>query len=217
MDYIKHALIFTWNLVRVLLMLRRIAVFGLSLLISYPLFASQLKPNLQLEQMYGYDLQQEPETEDRYRLRLSADFPLDSNRKSLQNCLSGFFEFRYNFDLNRIDHEQIGLAFLTSLHHWIQWKQSLQQAILPSEKNRLETESSLLLNIPPPTWKWKINLYVLEEYTYALTLGEATDNEFSAGLRIPLKKLKTTLLLGWHHLDRIHQFDSDFLELGLQL
>ena len=178
--------------------------------------ASDLKPAVQIEQAYRYDIQQEPETEDLYLGRLALIFPLTPKLEWRVNDLAVFFEARHNFNTDRLSRQELGLELSHSLHRWFQWRESLQQVFLSPGKNVLEIESRLLFDFPLPPNQWNVHLYALEEHTYAITLGEITLNEITGGLRLPIKNL-AAFWLGWRHVDRVHQFDSDLLEAGMDL
>lgn len=60
---------------------------------------------------------------------------------------------------------------------------------------------------------YKLTLELLEEYTYAAQEHKATRNEIGVNIIIPVFK-HLALSCGWRHIDRIHSYDSDQIELS---
>jgi hypothetical protein len=135
-----------------------------------------------------------------------------------------FFEYQHNLDSNtwwrREAGAEIGVFFFKECFYWGAsfqhvWQQKENYIVQPLEET---TEwVSRFVSTPPLKWwlfKDKLKLRVINEYTYDFSRGQATFSEVAVvldwrlyeGLRMPV---------GWRHIDRVHDYDSDLLEFSL--
>ncbi|MCM8811556.1 MAG: hypothetical protein NC910_00700 [Candidatus Omnitrophica bacterium] len=110
-------------------------------------------------------------------------------------------------------------AYLKPLR-WIYLGQGFHKAWLSPGNDTAEWETRVVFTAPLP---WEIaakpvEFYGVDEYTYDLELGRGTRNEFGFGLKLPLPfehfPLKT--VIGFRHVDIVHEDDTDQFEGSLQ-
>ena len=105
------------------------------------------------------------------------------------------------------------ICYLTFMGH-----QNNGDAVFPVEllDETTEWESRFVITPPLNWWIFKdmVTLRLFDEYTYDFKRGQATFNDMGVvfdwqvfdWLRVPI---------GWRHVDRIHDFDSDILEFSV--
>lgn len=97
------------------------------------------------------------------------------------------------------------------------WQQEENYTVESLEETS-EWESRLVIT-PPLQWGIfgdKVKLRIFDEYTYDFTRGQATVNEVGAVVEWQLRE-GLRLPIGWRHVDRVHDFDNDMLELSVLL
>ncbi len=135
-----------------------------------------------------------------------------------------FFEYQSNFDTNTWWRKEAGAEIgATFFNDWLYAGASFQHVWQKEENYPVElldetTEwESRFVITPPLQWgvfKDRLKLRFFDEYTYDFRRGQGTFNEVGVifdwqvceGLRFPIR---------WSHLDRIHDFDSDAIELSV--
>lgn len=103
---------------------------------------------------------------------------------------------------------------------WFYLGQGLHQAWLSPGNDHPEWEIRTVFEVPLEFLKVRsepVSLYALNEYTYDLEQGSAIRNEIGAGWKVPLPWSGFHALLGWRHIDRIHDTDMDQFDSSLQL
>lgn len=156
------------------------------------------------------------------RAGLSIDYNLDYLDKVIR--ISPFFEYQHNLDIDtwwrRESGIEMGVSFFNgnfyigaSFQHI--WQRAENFPDEPLEQTT-EWESRFIITSPIPwgIFKDRVKLRLFDEYTFDFTRGQGTFNEVGvtvdwqiySWLRLPL---------GWRHIDRIHDFDSDWLEFSI--
>ena len=138
--------------------------------------------------------------------------PWDDMEAKLE--IQPFAETRYLWDDEEWSRTETGLEAGLHFMKWVYVGESFQYAWLKGAEDTPELETRLELNIPFPlnSEGYTVTLVLIEEYTFALEPGKGTRNEVAANLIIPVYK-HFDFLCGWRHVDRIHDFDSDQVEL----
>ena len=101
---------------------------------------------------------------------------------------------------------------------WFYVGHSLQQAWVSPGRDHPEWEIRTLFHVPFPFIKVRsrqASFYLGNEYTYDLRKGAGIRNEGMMGLRIPLPVSRWSAVLGWKHMDLIHEPDMDQIEVSL--
>lgn len=126
-----------------------------------------------------------------------------------------FAETRYLWDEEEWQRTEAGAELGFRLAKCAYVGESIHYAWLEGEKDTPELETRLAIDIPIVlnSKGYKITATLLDEYTYSVEEGEATRNEIAALFYIPVFKY-LELSCGWRHIDRIHDFDSDQVELS---
>jgi len=125
-----------------------------------------------------------------------------------------FGETRYLWDQEEWQRSELGMEFgFRFLKDWVYLGESVHYAWLKNTGDTFELETRLEVDIPIKlTEEYTITLALLEEYTYATKESKATRNEIAGLFYIPVYKW-LELQAGWRHIDRIHDYDSDQVEL----
>jgi len=135
-----------------------------------------------------------------------------------------FFEYQSNFDTNTWWRKELGVEIGSAFFNDCLYIGSSFQHIWQKEENYPvelldeTTECRMRLVVTPPL-KWgifrdRVKLRIFDEYTYDFTRGQCTFNDVGVifdckvfdWLRVPV---------GWRHIDRVHDFDSDVLEFSV--
>ena len=128
-----------------------------------------------------------------------------------------FAEAQYLWDKEKWHRTELG-SELGIRYKWAYIGESIHYAWLKDAGDTPELESRLEVNIPfvLNSQGYQITLALLEEYTYAIEEGEATRNEIAGIFYIPVFK-HLDVSCGWRHIDRIHDYDSDQVEMSAVL
>lgn len=135
-----------------------------------------------------------------------------------------FFEYQHNLETGSWWRREVGAEIGTSFFNDCFYYGASFQHVWQVEENypdepieeTTEWESRLVIS-PPIPWgifKDRVTLRLFEEYTFDFTRGQATFNEVGVifdwqicnWLKMPM---------GWRHMDRVHDFDSDLIEASL--
>jgi len=140
--------------------------------------------------------------------------------------ISPFVEYQHELDSNTWWRKETGAEIGTSfLNEQFYYGASFQHVWQQEENYTVEaldetTEwESRFVIMPRLNW-WvfgeKVKLRVFNEYTYDFSRGQGTISEVGGAVDWQLREdLKVPI--GWRHTDRVHDFDSDTLELGALL
>lgn len=183
-------------------------------------FASELE--IKNQHALRYDLRG---SDDLYLTRFWTETKYDLAAFDKTLKISPFIETRYHFDLDKWYRTELGTELGIDLFKWLYFGESLQyvfqdrkilerESRLPQNKNFPELETRLVATFPFKIKTLNPKLYILEEHTFNLKEGEGTRNEIGAGFNLQINK-HIEILLGWRHVDRIHDYDSDQLETAL--
>ena len=101
---------------------------------------------------------------------------------------------------------------------WFYVGNGFHQAWVRPGRDHPEWEIRTLFNVPVPfiqVGSRQASFYLGNEYTYDLRLGAGIRNEGMLELRIPLPAPRWSTVLGWKHMDLIHEPDMDQIEVSL--
>lgn len=189
-------------------------------------FAQWKAPELKLSNSYRYLLR---EHHGIYIQRGEVEFSYCFERDMFSRVkISPFIELRNNLQKDRLEHKEIGLTLGLDLTPWFYIAESLQYTRYNYDwinyiwhqriKYATEAETHVMFSFPVKEigQDKQVRLYLLDELTYSFRLDEVTRNETVVGFMVPLvKHLEGNF--SWRHIDRVHDFDSDALELTLSL
>ncbi len=200
-----------------------IVLIGLFFLVTNT-FALNLKKGIfSWKQTFNYDPNHP--LEKMYINKLSMDFDLN-NQEDVFLRIKPFFEVKRNVHQAFWQKERLGLEigkdltkwFYTSLRFSQIWsRDDCQQYGYYEKREYRDVEynfklSYYLVNKP----KFKLEGFIIDEYTYDLNQGRGTRNEVVIGVSYPINKyLETTV--NWRHIDRVHYFDQDTYEASVTM
>jgi len=135
-----------------------------------------------------------------------------------------FVEYQHEFESNVWWRKETGAEVSTSFFDDVLYYGASFQYVWQQERyyeveileETVEWESRLVIT-PPVEWgifKDKAKLRIFDEYTYDFTRGQVTINQVGAAVEWQLKE-NLKIPVGWRHIDRIHDFDSDLLEASV--
>ncbi len=151
------------------------------------------------------------------RTSINYSFGLPFKEKKILSSI--FFEPRWDFHIDQWYRIELGIEFGMSVFKWLYLGESLQYAWLRPGDNVSEAETRL-------TFDWPLNfgflsnektkLQAFEEHTFNMEEGAGTRNEVGLMLLHNLTK-HSKVSLGWRHVDRIHDYDSDQITASIIL
>jgi len=185
------------------------------------------KPKINLINSYRYLLR---ESHGIYIKRAQAEFSYSRGSDTFSRIkFTPFIEMRNNLSKSRkLEQKETGLELGADVFKWLYLGESLQYARYnldwanyiwhPRIKYAFEAETRLTLSLPIFDMGdgESISAYLSDEFTYSFRLSEGVRNEVALGLSIPIKSYLEANL-GWRHIDRIHDFDSDAIEAAVTL
>ena len=156
------------------------------------------------------------------RAKAIIDYNLPQMDRTIK--ISPFFEYQSNFDTNTWWRKEVGVEIGTSFFKDCFYVGGSFQHVWQKEENypielleeTTELEARFVIT-PPLKWKIfkdKVKLRVFDEYTYDFTRGQPTVNEVGVIFDWQIHK-HLKFPIGWRHIDRIHDFDSDMIEFSV--
>ncbi|UCB56801.1 MAG: hypothetical protein JSV30_06310 [Candidatus Omnitrophota bacterium] len=135
-----------------------------------------------------------------------------------------FFEYQHNLDngawWRKEAGVEVGSSFFNDCFYWGAsfqhiWQQEENYAVEANDETS-EWESRFVITPPIKWWlfKDKLTLKLFDEYTYDFERGQPTINEVGVSFDWQISE-KVKMPLGWRHIDRIHDFDSDLMEVSV--
>jgi hypothetical protein len=127
--------------------------------------------------------------------------------------LGVFIEGQYAFDPDKFDFNKVGGLAGLKILKWL----SVTEDIYYSDKSKDTTwRSKLTASFPFEIFNSKPSLKIFEEFRFNLDEGEGNRNDVGVGIDVPLTDI-FSCYLGWRHADRIHSYDTDYVETKLTL
>lgn len=80
-----------------------------------------------------------------------------------------------------------------------------------AKKDTFVWRSNLSANVPFKLFNLKPSLKIFDEFSFDLKEGEGTRNDEGLGVNMPFTSFLSGYL-GWRHADRIHSYDTDYIE-----
>jgi hypothetical protein len=199
-----------------------LCVLFLALVIVRPCFAEIEK--VKFESRHTMRLATSNSDDSFYLSRVQSLIYYDISRVAHTIRIVPFFEYQHNIDTNRWWRKEIGIEigsffwnnlfyYGASLQHIWQQEQNYPIELL---KQTTEWESRFLFTFPI---QWKIfkdrlNLQFFDEYTYDFKRGQTTFNEVGITFNWQIMK-GLEVPFGWRHIDRVHDYDADLIELSI--
>ncbi len=155
------------------------------------------------------------------RTQANLDYSLPGSERIFR--ISPFFEYQSNFDTNTWWRKELGAEVGTSFFNDCFYVGASFQHVWHKEENypielldeTTEWVSRFVIS-PPLPWdlfKEKLKLRLFNEYTYDFNRGQGTFNEVGAVVEWQVSE-HLKFPIGWSHLDRVHDFDSDALRFS---
>ena len=177
-------------------------------------FADWQKPQFKFIQSYREDVR--GQVGDLFIERLSGTFSYYEDGDLLFG-VSPFFEKRIS--VHDVDNEtwvkqKSGVEVGTDLLSWLYFSEAFQYSWFEDAEDTLEMETSLILSnrlmsLGDKELKW----FAFGQHVLDLDEGEGVRNESGLGIIIPVLEFLEAKL-NWRHIDRIHGYDSDTVELS---
>lgn len=193
-------------------------------LISAAGFAEVTDKGFQNQHRFRFTIRSDDDDYDLYSTRINGfvEYRLPRIERTLR--IAPFFEYQSNFDTNTWWRKEIGAEIGAFFFDRFFYYGASFQHVWQKEENYpverlLETtewESRFVFTYPIQwgIFKDKVKAICYDEYTYDFTRGQATINEVGVVLDWQVWDW-LHLPVGWSHIDRIHDFDSDLLEVSV--
>jgi len=177
-------------------------------------FADWQKPELKFTQVYREDVR--GKVGDLFIERLSAKVSYYKDENLLFE-VSPFFEKRisvYNIENEIWVKQKSGIEVGTDLLPWLYFSEAFQYTYFEDADDSPEIETSLILSnrlmsLGDKELKW----FGCGQHVFDLDEEKGTRNESGLGVMLPVSKYLNAKL-NWRHIDRIHKYDSDTVELS---
>jgi len=177
-------------------------------------FADWQKPELKFTQVYREDVR--GKVGDLFIERLSAKVSYYKDENLLFE-VSPFFEKRisvYNIENEIWVKQKSGIEVGTDLLPWLYFSEAFQYTYFEDADDSPEIETSLILSnrlmsLGDKELKW----FGFGQHVFDLDEEKGTRNESGLGVMLPVSKYLNAKL-NWRHIDRIHKYDSDTVELS---
>ena len=150
------------------------------------------------------------DTESEYYIRLDTSV---ENRKifAAQNVdLMPFITAKYHFQQSDFHRVALGTEARLHLTDWLYLGNALAFERYTTKPNAPEFIFTIDAELPFAADTFWI--YLHDEYIFDFRSEQGEENDLGIGARIRLKD-QLKLQLGWWHVDRIHDFDTDMLEI----
>lgn len=198
------------------------AAFFLCLFFSFVFAAFEKKLEFRWKQRYRHDLNRSAHKLYVDRLSLTLNY-LDIEAKSLFK-ITPFFELRWNLNKDLTEKKELGIELGRDIFPWFYLGEGIQQVWLKEDsrhykdyerRDYLESKTRILFSHDLlPERFIKIKGFILDEYIYDFKKDKGSRNEVAIGVIIPIGKYLETDI-NWRHIDRIHYYDSDTVEVSL--
>ncbi|MFA5090826.1 MAG: hypothetical protein WC510_07390 [Candidatus Omnitrophota bacterium] len=201
-----------------------LSVLFSSFMASYSYASFNKKPELRWQNTFRYDTR--GKHQDLYISRLSGRFTYNDTLDKQLFKLEPFFESRLNTSWDIWERYELGCEIGKDIFPWFYIGQTVHQAWVREDykhysrnKRRDYTEARTRILFSHDLFPVKnvmLKGFALAEYNYDLSAGAGVRNEVAIGTTAPLcKNLEATL--NWRHVDRIHDFDTDNIEISATL
>ena len=142
-------------------------------------------------------------------INLKGAVPIEKIERDLKLILWG--EAQVGIRRSKIDVSRFGGELGINIFKWVYWGEQIYYAWYNRAYDRFVLRSKLTFNFPFKAFSLNPSLRIFEEHRYSLTEGEGFRNDVGVGINLPITKV-FGCYLGWRHADRIHNFDTDYIE-----
>lgn len=142
-------------------------------------------------------------------INLKGAVPIEKIERDLKLILWG--EAQVGIRRSKIDVSRFGGEVGINIFKWVYWGEQIYYAWYDRAYDRFVLRSKLTFNFPFKAFSLNPSLRIFEEHRYSLTEGEGFRNDVGVGINLPVTKV-FGCYLGWRHADRIHNFDTDYIE-----
>ena len=191
------------------------------LLLAVTFATTLLLPNpvlsLEIKDKNKYLIDTRGDDGDLYLNRLSINKKLDSSAIEI----SAFGEAQWNFDTTQWEKLLLGAEVSTTLYKYLYIGQSFQfisgqmldYMAFSVDNTSIDATTKIGLKLP---FAKHFSFQIFEEYSLNLEEGRGGYAETIAEIFYQPKDLYS-IGIGWHHTDRIHNFDTDYVSSSMTL
>lgn len=181
------------------------------------------KPSFRLEELYRFDIKTSKSNLVITRLNAALSY-LGAGKKEAFKLIP-YIEGQWNHKYDTWIRHKVGLEIGRDIFKWLYLGQGFHYADLDeNDRDReifrkddtAEGLTRVKVSFPLPKMKNKLKGYIMNEFTYNLEENEGYRNDSIIGAVMPIGK-NAEANLDWRHIDRIHYYDSDTVEVSLAL
>ncbi|MFH1855858.1 MAG: hypothetical protein ABH836_01345, partial [Candidatus Omnitrophota bacterium] len=122
--------------------------------------------------------------------------------------LGAFVEGQYTFDSEEWTVSKVGVVGAINIIDKLSLSKDFYYVDAAEE---YFWRTKLTYSIPFKMFKLEPSVKMFEEFRYNLTKGEGSRNDVGLGVQVPVVK-HVNYYLGWRHAERIHSYDTDYIE-----
>ncbi|MFH1783248.1 MAG: hypothetical protein ABH848_06495 [Candidatus Omnitrophota bacterium] len=191
----------------------KILLFLFILLVSIPKDSF----SLEIKNSNEYLIDARGDDGDIYSTYISLNKKLDK----MDATVSLFLDTQWNIDITDWEKLELGIKGEKYFFNYLYLSQSIQfisgeildHMVFDINGESIDTTTTIGLYIP---LVWDLYLKVFEDYS--INLEEFRDEYCESGARVIYDPEGLySLSIGWQHTDRIHEFDTDYVTIGLDL
>jgi len=144
-----------------------------------------------------------------FTLTVKGAKPIEQIKRDLK--LSVWSEAQVGIRRERLDVARFGGEIGIDLFKWLYWGEQVYYGWFDRYDDKFVLRSKLTFNFPFKVFSLDPSLRIFEEHRYDLSDGRGFRNDVGVGINLPISKI-FGCYLGWRHADRIHRFDTDYVE-----
>lgn len=165
--------------------------------------------NLENSHTYRYDIRGE-DGGDIYFIKLAIKEKKNLECIKRDLTLGAFVEGRYAFDIDDFSMSKTGILAGINLIKWFYLLEDIHFAN-NTKKDIFVWRSNVGANCPFNLFNLKPSLKIFDEFSFNLEEGEGSRNDSGLGINVPFTEFLSGYI-GWRHADRIHSYDTDYIE-----
>lgn len=142
-------------------------------------------------------------------LSLKDNKPIEKIERDLKLAL--WSEMEVGLRRHKLDVVRFGGEVGLDIFKWVYWGEQVYYGWFDKQEDKFVLRSKLTFKFPFKFFDLNPSLRIFEEHRYNLNEGEGFRNDVGVGVNLPLTEI-FGCYLGWRHADRIHKFDTDYIE-----